>query len=60
MAAEATRMARAVEELVVRDEAVTARAVAAAVHISLNTACTWRRPRETSTMESQAALSVLQ
>ena len=41
-----TRMARAAAELEERGETVTARAVAAAAHISLNTACTWlRQPR---------------
>jgi hypothetical protein len=46
-AAEQTRMASAVADLVERGEAVTARAVAAAAHISMNTACTWLRSRET-------------
>jgi hypothetical protein len=58
-AAEQTRMARAAQALVERGEALTARAVAAAAHISMNTACTWLRSRETGAMEDAAALSVL-
>jgi hypothetical protein len=58
-AAEDRRMANAVAELEKRGEAVTARAVAAAAHISLNTACAWLRQRETGAMEPAAALSVL-
>ena len=58
-AAEESRMDSAVADLVERGEAVTARAVAAAAHISQNTAYTWRRPRETDRMEPAAALSVL-
>jgi hypothetical protein len=58
-AAEETRMARAVADLEERGEAVTSRALAEAAHISLNTACTWLRQRETGTLESRAALSVL-
>jgi hypothetical protein len=46
--------------IVERGEAVTSRALAAAAHISLNTACTWLRQRETGAMESKASLSVLQ
>src|ERR1051326_5301038 len=42
-AAEDTRMAKAVADLEERGEAVTARALAAAAHISLNTACSWLR-----------------
>src|SRR5215470_4301631 len=56
-AAEVTRMANAVAKLEERGEAVTARAVAAAAHISLNTACAWLRKRETGAMEPAAALS---
>ena len=52
-------MAKAVAGLEERGEPVTARAVAAAARISLNTACTWRRPRETGAMEPTATLSVL-
>src|SRR5215831_16469954 len=59
-AAEETRMVKAVAKLEERGEAVTARAVAAAAHISLNTACAWLRQRETSAMETQATLSTLQ
>ena len=59
-AAEQTRMARAAQALEERGETVTARAVAAAAHISHNTACTWLRSRETGALESTAALSVLQ
>jgi hypothetical protein len=58
-AAEDRRMANAVAELEKRGEAVTARAVAAAAHISLNTACAWLRQRETGAMEPAAALSVV-
>jgi hypothetical protein len=58
-AAEETRMARAVEALVKHGEAVTSRALAAAAHISLNTACTWLRQRETNAKENAATLSVL-
>ena len=42
-AAEQTRMINAVAELEERGEAVTSRALAAAAHISLNTACTRAR-----------------
>ena len=59
-AAEETRMARAVAKLEERGEPVTSRAVAAAAHISMNTACTWLRQRETGAMETAPALSVLQ
>ena len=59
-AAEETRMARAAEDLVERGEAVTARALAQAAHISLNTACTWLRQRETGELETDPMLSVLQ
>jgi hypothetical protein len=58
-AAEATRMAKAAAELEACGEAVTSRALAAAAHISLNTACTWLRQRETGALEDAAALSVL-
>lgn len=58
-AAEETRMANAVADLVERGEAVTSRAVAAAAHISLNTACAWLRQRETGAMEPTAALLVV-
>jgi hypothetical protein len=57
-AAEETRMARAARVLEERGETVTSRALAAAAHISLNTACTWLRQRETGMMESNAMLSV--
>ena len=53
-------MAKAVEELEKRGEAVTTRAVAAAAHISLNTACTWLQLRVMDAREDAAALSVLQ
>ena len=59
-AAEATRMAKAVAGLEERGEPVTARAVAAAAHISMNTACTWLRQRETGAIEDAAMLSTLQ
>jgi hypothetical protein len=59
-AAEETRMAKAARVLEQRCEAVTSRALAAAAHISLNTACTWLRQREKGTLESTPALSVLQ
>jgi hypothetical protein len=52
-------MIRAAAELEERGEAITSRALAEAARISLNTACTWLRQRETSAIES-AALSVLQ
>src|SRR5262249_20612563 len=58
-AAEQTRMARAVAELEERGEGVTSRALAQAAHISLNTACTWLRSRETGLLESTPALSVV-
>jgi hypothetical protein len=58
-AAEATRMAKAAAALEERGEAVTSRALAAAAHISLNTACTWLRQRETGTLESETMLSAL-
>lgn len=58
-AAEETRMTRAAAELAERGEAVTSRALAQAAHISLNTACTWLRQRETGALESTPALSVL-
>jgi hypothetical protein len=41
-AAEETRIANAVADLVKRAEAVTSRALAAAAHISREHACTWR------------------
>ena len=59
-AAEEARMAKAVAELGERGETVTSRALAEAAHISLNTACTWRRPRETNAREDASMLSVLQ
>ncbi len=59
-AAEETRMSKAVADLVKRGDAVTSRALAAAAHISLNTACTWLRQRERGAWEDAAALSVLQ
>ena len=59
-AAEVTRMVNAVAKLEERGEVVTARTVAAAARISLNTACTWLRQQERGTMESAAALSTLQ
>jgi hypothetical protein len=58
-AADATRMARAAAELEKRGEAVTARAVAAAAHISQNTACTWLRSLDAGALETEAMLSVL-
>src|SRR6516162_7654366 len=51
-AAEATRMARAAQALEERGEAVTSRALAAAAHISLNTACTWLRQHETGVSDT--------
>ncbi len=59
-AAEATRMAKAAADLEERGEAVTSRALAEAAHISLNTACTWLRQRETGESETAPMLSVLQ
>jgi hypothetical protein len=59
-AAEETRMAKAVADLVERGESVTSRSLAAAAHISLNTACTWLRQRETGTLETEPMLSVVQ
>jgi hypothetical protein len=59
-AAEETRMTRAATELEERGEAVTSRALAAAAHISLNTACTWLRKLETGAMVAEALLSDLQ
>ena len=59
-AAEVTRMVNAAASLEERGEPVTARAVGAAAHISMNTACTWLRQRETGTLESEAMLSTLQ
>jgi hypothetical protein len=53
-------MANAAQALEACGEAVTARAVAAAAHISMNTACTWLRQRETGEPETQALLSTLQ
>ena len=53
-------MARAAAELEERGEAVTSRALAEAAHISLNTACTWLRQRETGAMETNPMLSVVQ
>lgn len=55
-----TRMTRAVAELEALGEAVTSRALAATAHISLNTACTWLRQRETDARQAAPALSVLQ
>src|ERR1051326_6666906 len=52
-AAEETRMAKAAAELEARGETVTSRALAAAAHISLNTACTWLRSRETGIQETE-------
>jgi hypothetical protein len=46
-AAQVSRMARAVQAMEERGEAVTARAVAAAARISQNTACAWLRQRAT-------------
>jgi hypothetical protein len=59
-AAEDVRMASAAAELEERGEAVTSRALAAAARISLNTACTWLRSRETGALETDPMLSVLQ
>jgi|ERR1051326_3796424 hypothetical protein len=53
-------MTKAVLALEERGEAVTARAVAAAANISLNTACSWLRQREASAKEASPMLSVLQ
>lgn len=58
-AAEHARMARSAIDLEKRGEAVTSRTLAQAAHISLNTACTWRRPRETGVGETNLMLSVL-
>jgi hypothetical protein len=58
-AAEATRMAKAAAALEERGEAVTSRALAAAAHISLNTACTWLRKLETGALETVPTLSVV-
>ena len=52
-------MVNAVAKLEEHGEAVTSRALAAAAHISLNTACTWLRQRETGAAETAPALSVL-
>jgi hypothetical protein len=59
-AAEHARMARAATDLAEHGEAVTSRALAEAAHISLNTACTWLRQRETGTRAFGPMLSVLQ
>jgi hypothetical protein len=53
-------MAKAAAELEEHGKAVTSRALAEAAHISLNTACTWLRQRETGTLDSAAMLSGLQ
>src|ERR1051326_8305108 len=58
-AAEVIRMTRAAQALEERGDAVTARAVAAAAHISQNTACTWLRKLETGAMETEPPLSVV-
>lgn len=58
-AAEETRMARAAAALEERGEAITSRSLAAAAHISLNTACTWLRQRKTGTLEAEPMLSVV-
>jgi hypothetical protein len=42
-----------------RGEAVTSRALAEAAHISLNTACTWLRQRETGALKTEPMLSDL-
>ena len=52
-------MARAAAELEARGETVTSRALAEAARISLNTACTWLRQRETGMREAEPMLSVL-
>jgi hypothetical protein len=59
-AAEQTRMARAAADLEERGEVVTSRAMATAAHISLNTACTWLRQRETGVTADALMLSGLQ
>src|ERR1051326_3044562 len=51
-AAEVPRMVNAAAKLEEHGEAVTARALAAAARISLNTACAWLRQRETGAMET--------
>jgi hypothetical protein len=58
-AAEETRMVKAVADLEERGEAVTSRALAAAAHISLNTACTWLRQREAGISDAVPMVSVL-
>lgn len=59
-ATEHTRMVNAAADLEERGEAVTARALAEAAHISLKHACTWLRLRETGTADSESVLSTLQ
>ena len=58
--ASVTRMSKAAAELEERGESVTARTLAAAAHISLNTACAWLRQRETGAPETEPMLSVVQ
>ena len=53
-------MGKAAADLEERAEPVTARALAQAAHISLNTACTWLRLRETGALDRASALSVVQ